>query len=374
MKENCLCIRNYINTDRNSPDYEAERRNLASEITDPAVLDRSSLLPDDSPLKIESQIITDAFEAVTNGMENPGVIEALEKIPEDSVLVSWKYITLAVKAFYDGDYGRMTEILSSVEEFSPAKKLERVLLHLSGIKELEDPSKKELKLIKSIRQDRSLFSDARDQIKSALEDESEELFTETVLLIVREMKSRFPEEAERLAVWSIRTASEREFSQTLFLKGYKLIFGNTEGLRLFALALDKTEPDIAVLFWIQSFISRLKSGDTPKAEAAAYLKIISMKIDSSVSGGFIDSEEKEFMTGLFNLAEKLRQDISVYFPSVNLPDGRTDDPFMIIRQLEDAFTEDSEDKTEDRKETAAAARGAAVQPEMRKEPLQLSLF
>ncbi len=374
MKENCLCIRNYINTDRNSPDYEAERRNLASEITDPVVLDRSSLLPDDSPLKIESQIIMDAFEAVTNGMENPGVIEALEKVPEDSVLVSWKYITLAVKAFYDGDYGRMTGFLSSVEEFSPAKKLERVLLHLSGIKELEDPSKKELKLIKNIRQDRSLFSDARDQIKSALEDESEELFTETVLLIVREMKSRFPEEAERLAIWSIRTASEKEFSQTLFLKGFKLIFGNTEGLRMFALALDETEPDIAVLFWIQSFISRLKSGDTPKAEAAAYLKIISMKIDRSVSRGFIDSEEKEFMTGLFNLAEKLRQDISVYFPSVNLHDSSTDDPFMIIRQLEDAFTEDSEDKTEGRKETAAAARSAAVQPETRKEPLQLSLF
>lgn len=86
MKENCLCIRNYINTDSSSAAFKDVREALVREINDPGVLDRSSILSDSSPLKKEAQIIIDAFEAVTNGMENPGAMEDLDSIDSRSPL------------------------------------------------------------------------------------------------------------------------------------------------------------------------------------------------------------------------------------------------------------------------------------------------
>lgn len=329
MKENCLCIRNYINTDSSSAAFKDVREALVREINDPGVLDRSSILSDSSPLKKEAQIIIDAFEAVTNGMENPGAMEDLDSIDSRSPLFSWKCLTLAIDRFYRQDYPEMEDFLSKVEEISPAKQIVPVLLHLSGIKTIENPKKDQLRLIKSIRKDRSLFKDAGRQIADAIEADSEDLFAETILFVARELRTKHPVEAQRLALWSIREASAREFSQSLFLKGYKLIFGNAEALRLFAIALKETEPDIAVLFWLQSLIARIKNADITEKETAAYISIINSELEKT------ESVDNDFLNGITSLTAKLRQDISLLFPSLKV-DEAYENPFVFLKKLKEA--------------------------------------
>ncbi len=366
MKENCLCLRNYINSKKNSADYREIRDALVREINDPGVLDRSTILSDSSRLKKESQIIIDAFESVTNGMENPGVIEAMAEIEEDSPLISWKYVTLAIEAFYRRDFKSMISRLDLVEEISPAKKLIPVLMHLSGIKTLENPDKYQRYFINKILEERSLFKDAVQQIKNAIEADAEDLFSETLLLAVRELKSKQPVEAERLALWSIREASSRDFSQTYFLKHYKLIFGNAEALRLFGIAFNDTEPDIAVLFWLQSLIARLKTADISLVEAAAYIGIITEGLEKT------ETVDEDFFEAMSSLTVKLKQDMNLHFPFIKF-DSKEENPFIFLNTLNNAVLGNNEKKPSETRDIGITVKMSGIDGKQ-KQPVQLSLF
>lgn len=377
MKENCLCIKNYINADRSSEDFTRYRNELIKEINDPGILDRSSILADNAPLKKEAQIVIDAFESVTNGMENPEALENLYKLDDSSVLASWKYITLAIKAFYSHNYKSMLDFLENIEENTPPKKLGIMLLHLSGLKEIPSPDRIQKKFISQIQQDRSILLSAREQIADALSSGMEELFIETTILFVREMKSRYPEAAEKLALWSIRQASMRDFSQSLFLSSYKMIFGKVKGLRLFALALKDTEPDISILFWLQSLIAQLRQGDASRDMAAAYMQIISQEIDFSLAQGYIEEEEKYFIDGFTSLVLRLHQECILYFPSF-ISEKQGTDPFDLFFKLKneiagDIFTVYSGTRfnTKNRIKTGETQVDNSIR---KKAPLQLSLF
>ena len=316
MKENCLCIQNFISTDTSSENYSRYRKELMTALNDPAILDRSTLLADDAPLKKEAQIIIDAFESVTNGMENPEAISNLDKISSESVLSPWKFITLAIRSFYNQDYSSMNTFLKDIDEDTPPYQLGLMLLHLSGRKDISSPDKAQKRFIRLIQKDRSIFQSTRDLLEDALANNMEELFIETAVLLVREIKRKNAETAEKIALWSIREAAERDFSQTLFLSSYKLIFGQADGLRLFALALGPVEPDISILFWLQSLTSRLRRGDAFRSEIAAYFNIISEEIDNALRNESIHTEEVDFVDGFDNMILRLYEECSTYFPDL----------------------------------------------------------
>lgn len=334
MKENCLCIRNYINSNQSSKNHSRYRKELVTKIDDPGVMDKSSILADDAPLRKEAQIIIDAFESVTNGMENTEALIRLGTINKDSVFASWKYLTLAVKSFYDRNYERMEGFLTSIEKDAPPEKLIPVLLHLAGIKPLDSVNRSLKNFLNLIQKDRSIFSDTRELLKDALSNDMEDLFSETVVLLVRDVKKRNPEAAEKLALWSIIEASDKDFSQTYLMRNYKTIFGQARGLQLFAHALAKIEPDISVLFWIQSLTARLKQGDTTRLEAAAYVKIISKQIDGALTGEQIEKQDKAFFDGFSNLITRLHQECSIYFPAI-ISDKSGNNPFETFHLLRD---------------------------------------
>ncbi len=316
MKENCLCIQNFISTDMSSENYSRYRNELMTALNDPAILDRSSLLADNAPLKKEAQIIIDAFESVTNGMENPEAISNLDKISSESVLSPWKFITLAIKSFYNQDYSSMTAFLEDIDEETPPYQLGLMLLHLSGKIEISSPNKTQKNFIHLIQKDRSIYQSTRDLLEDALANNMEELFIETAVLLVREIKRKDAEAAERIALWSIKEAAERDFSQTLFLHNYKLIFGQADGLRLFALALGSVEPDISILFWLQSLTSNIRRGDASHTEIAAYFTIISEEIDGVLRNEAILAEEDDFINGFDNMILRLYEECSTYFPEL----------------------------------------------------------
>ena len=371
MKENCLCIQNFISTDVSSENYSRYRKELMTALNDPAILDRSSLLADDAPLKKEAQIIIDAFESVTNGMENPEAISNLDKISNESVLAPWKFITLAIKSFYTQDYSSMDAFLQNIDEDTHPYQLGLMLLHLSGKKKISSLGKAKKRFILLIQEDRSIFQSTRDLLEDALANNMEELFIETAVLLVREIKRKDAEAAEKIALWSIREAAERDFSQTLFLRNYKLIFGQADGLSLFALALGSIEPDISILFWLQSLTSRLRRGDAFRSEIAAYFNIISEEIDDALRNEAIHTEEDDFVNGFDNMILRLYEECSIYFPDL-VSDRNEKVSFDLFHTLkyEIAGEPSRRNTVPDRK--TATHYGEAVN--RKKQPVQLTLF
>ncbi len=352
---------------------------MARELNDPGILDRSSLLADDAPLKKEAQIIIDAFESVTNGMENPEALSSINEIDNNSVLASWKFITLAIKAFYKRDYRKMLHFIHKIEDNTPPKKLGILLLHLSEKERIVAPDNAQKRFIELIQKDRSIFQSTRDLIEDALSNDMEELFIETTILLVREVKRKDAETAKRIALWSIGEAAAKDFSQTLFLRSYKNIFGQAESLRLFALALRTGEPDISILFWLQSLTARIRQGDTSRTVAAAYFQIISDEIDNALGNGIMEIDDHDFREGFSSMILRLHQECSTYFPEiVSDPGGKRS--FDLFHKLKHEITGDFSNMNTleilPGTDTGHNHPGPSLkEPEGRKkQPVQLSLF
>src|SRR6185295_5192612 len=74
----------------------------------------------------------DAFEAVTNGMEDLSLFDALEGWESASPFSAWKALILAIRAFYQGEDEVAARYAVSVPAGSPAAALARVVLALLG--------------------------------------------------------------------------------------------------------------------------------------------------------------------------------------------------------------------------------------------------
>jgi hypothetical protein len=81
------------------------------------IVDLYTLLEQQKP-RPEHWALVDAFDAVTNGMDNP---EALEKIGflENNELAHWKWLIYAIKALYEGNASMVEEALHHIPENSP---------------------------------------------------------------------------------------------------------------------------------------------------------------------------------------------------------------------------------------------------------------
>ncbi|MDR1390649.1 MAG: hypothetical protein LBJ31_11830 [Treponema sp.] len=87
--------------------------------------------------------LLDAFDAVTNGMENPGAMQKAAAVKDPS-LASWKHLVDAIAALYQGDAALCEKAAAAMEEGSPPavlKPLFRAWLIRSRA-QLEDGEKK----------------------------------------------------------------------------------------------------------------------------------------------------------------------------------------------------------------------------------------
>jgi hypothetical protein len=84
---------------------EGERRRelealLTRRLIDPGMLVRSTVLPEEHPLKRAAVIVHELFTAVTSGPLPEGALLPLNEIPRQSPLASWKLLIRAFDAFY----------------------------------------------------------------------------------------------------------------------------------------------------------------------------------------------------------------------------------------------------------------------------------
>lgn len=264
----------YLRSPAESPERETARTELVRRIDHPRKLRESGYLTVNCPLYRHSYSISDAFEAVTNGMYDPASLERLEEITADSPLHPWKTAICAILAFYQGDRENMSELLKELPEASPPAAVTASLLHLAGIRTGEPRGPKEKALREAVSADHSFIRSAAAQLREYLTDELEEAFAETSLLLIRDLMPNHPLPAKRLALWSMQTAAERGHALDLYPSQLAQIFGQSEGMRLAAMALRKTDLDIALLFLIRCLLQHMRDDDLKPAEVAAYFTLL----------------------------------------------------------------------------------------------------
>ena len=319
-------LKKFLNLAPGSSEYITLRSELKRHLTDPGSLERSDLANEE--LRREARTISDAFEAITNGMHNPEVFSAMAAIPNDSLLDYWRELIYAIKAFYEKDYAEMENRLGKIESGSPLILFKSLLHHLTGKSSIENTNTRQKTFIDNIIRDRSFIRSVIEQILESLEYEMEDLFLETTDLLLHDLNRNYKEIAGRFAIWSIETASRYKYSPTDLIATCRKLFGATEGHRITAIALSCEEPDISLLFWIQSLISRLKSIDLTIHETAAYLTVISRS-----AGAIKSSSDNFYLENLKGLIIRMKSDLDQNFPEISGNSEISADPFEDLIKL-----------------------------------------
>lgn len=379
--KNDLSLKNFLSSSPGSSEYLTLRNELKRCLTDLGSLEQSDLVSQE--LREETRTISDAFEAITNGMYNPEVFSNMSDIPDNSLLDYWRELIYAIKAFYEKDYGEMENRLNKIKHNSPLILFKSLLYHLTGKSLIKNTNTRQKAFIDSIIKDRSFIRSVIEQIVESLEYDMEALFLETTALLLQDLKRNYKEIAERFAIWGIETASGYKYSPTNLIETCKKLFGSTEAYRLVAIALSNEEPDISLLFWIQSLISRLKSVDVTIHETAAYLTIISR---SAVT--IKNSSDNYYLESLSGLIKSMKYELDHKFTNISSNTGISDNSFEILICLSanyssleenkirfDAISTSSGKKTDKKQEYDSTPETPKEKPKTSSDkPIQLSLF
>ena len=377
--KNDLSLKKFLSSSPGSSEYITLRNELKRQLTDPGSLEQSDLVTEE--LREEARTISDAFEAITNGMHNPEAFSNMTAIPDNSLLDYWRELIYAIKAFYAKDYTEMEDRLGKIESGSPLILFKSILHHLTGKSSIENTDTRQKAFIDNIIKDRSFIRSVIEQIVESLEYEMEDLFLETTDLLLQDLNRNYRETAARFAIWSIETASRYKYSPTDLIATCRKLFGNTEAYRLTAIALSNEEPDISLLFWIQSLISRLKSMDLTIHETAAYLTIISrsaIKIKNSSDNFYLES--------LNGLIKNMKYKLDNKFTGISGNSAISGNPFKFLIRLSTKYSALDENRiraeslntgSDSRDAACYMARCVSTAGKSKKrtdKPIQLSLF
>jgi hypothetical protein len=360
-------LEKYLSSNPGSLEYITLRSELKNHLTDPGIFERSETAGED--LRDEARIILDAFEAITNGMHNPEVISSMETISDNSLLSLWRELIYAIQAFYNKDYTEMKQRLENIEPDSALNMYKPILLHLSGITQTKGSNNKQKNFIDNIIKDRSFIRSVISQLIESLDYDMEDLFIETANLMIQDLIKNYKETASRFAIWCIETASKYKYSPSDIIANCKKIFGNTVTYRITAIALSKEEPDISLLFWIQSLISRLKSKDLSISETGAYFTII-----SRIAGDIKNSSDNFYLESLKALILTLKSDLIHKFPNRDVSNSLFSNPFESLIFLSTQYSDMNENIQRHKGLNNNSDILSRKSTEEKSNPIQLSLF
>ena len=319
-QKNDHTLEKFLSSSPGSLEYITLKSELNKNLIDPGILERSKRTSEE--LRKEARTVLDAFESITNGMYNPEVSKLLNRIPEDSLLSLWKELIFAIHAFYEKNFIEMEIRLDKIDSNSALSMFKPILLHLSGKNQVSVTNTKQKIFIDNIIKDRSFIRSVIKEIIESLEYDMEDLFLETANLMLMDLNRNYKDPAYRFAIWSIETASEYKYSPTDLIATCKKIFGNTLAYRLTAIAMEKEEPDISLLFWIQSLISRLKSKDLTLDETGAYFTIF-----SRLAGELKNSQDKFYLESLSGLIKNMKYGLDSKFTHISNSKEELNNPF-----------------------------------------------
>ncbi|MDA3957689.1 hypothetical protein [Oceanispirochaeta sp.] len=318
-------LNKYLSMSAEHPEKEELTLILQKRIFSPALLAGSDFLSLDHPLKKEAIILSDAFEALTNGMINDEILKELSTIPPVSLMYQWKILIQAISAYYSGDLDSCLTLIGTIpEEMAPAafKSLFQSLLIE------ESPSSPWYSLTRSIVEDNDELRDSLDLIRDSTE--SEEILLDTAGMIITYINRDDPGTAEKIMIWCLEHLQESDILSEKAITKVKKLFGDQQGYRLAALTSLSFDPDRSLIYWIHSLMAYLEQRNTDISFVTAYLNIIK-DVAESVKLEFELTDE--YIRLLASLITELSETLYHVYPQIQGEITLDEDPFQSIFQL-----------------------------------------
>ncbi len=204
------------------------------------------------------QILTilDALESVTNGMENPGLLEQIKGIPMDSPLRPYVDLIFALQAFYRNDPKTVSQFLDAISDSTPPARLKPLLSFLAGLSKDPPEGIVEKEIVKAIQNRKSHLETALEEAELFLKQNQEESFSDSIAYLIRELYGKFPESSKQLALWALEKTQEKGWEGSLLDGHLKMIFGELEANRLKAVSFLLSGQPGAFQAW-SSFLMKL---------------------------------------------------------------------------------------------------------------------
>ncbi len=289
---------------------------------DPFYISRTDALKDNDILKFEAQIVSDAFEAVTNGMHDEEIMSHLSKIRPDSFFSDWRYLTEALYDIYRNSPEEASIAADMINPGSIPALLSPILQSLidrSGFDSKDGFTEVERSLLREIDRENHNFTLNLNMCISNLENGEEDSFIDSVTLIITDIFPKDPKAAENIAVWALKQLFSHDMSPELLIENIKLVFGETDSLRLSALALMEEDRELSLLFWIKTAVSLLRKNCAEPVTISAYLEIIEdLKLSCADSRERAESPDDALIAEqIENLFVVLDRELEIKFPKLS---------------------------------------------------------
>ncbi len=200
--------------------------------------------------------ILDALESVTNGMENPGLLERIKDISKESPLRPYVDLIFALQSYYRNDPQKVGQFLQSIPDNSPPSRLKPLISFLAGLTDSPPDGKVEQEIIRTILKRKSSLEIALEETELFLQKNQEESFSDSIAYLIRELYGKFPESSKQLTLWAWEKVHERSWQGSLLDDHLKMIFGEMEATRLKALYFLHSGQQGAFPTW-SSFLMKL---------------------------------------------------------------------------------------------------------------------
>ncbi|MCX7787149.1 MAG: hypothetical protein N2442_05590 [Spirochaetes bacterium] len=243
--------------------------------------------------------ILDALESVTNGMENPGLLEQIKQISIDSPLRPYVDLIFALQAYYRKDPNTVDRFLKSIPDSTPPARLKPLLSFLSGLSKNPPEGIVEKEIVKAILNRKSHLETALEEAELFLQQNHEESFSDSIAYLIRELYGKFPESSKQLTLWALEKAREKGWEGILLDGHLKMIFGDLEAHRLKAVSLFLSGHRGAFQAWSSFLMKLLLAGTTNVQVVEASLLIwayagIQEQRDPQLLNGILDVLEKKY--------------------------------------------------------------------------------
>lgn len=237
----------------------------AQNLVHPRLILDSPLLTDSHPWRREALVVADAFEAVSNGMEEPGVLEALDDLGADSPFQAWRHFILALHFFYEGLDEAVRAHVAAIPASSPVRPLGRTLEALVSGERLPPGL---ARLAETVAHPDPLVVQCVQDVAEGLETEDEGLFWGALTDWLEAVADRAPERAQSAVVWAWNQLEWRDFDEATLLDLTSHLWGRAEAYRLGALGTLGWDPEGAALLWFRFLIAGVRSGELLQGDEA----------------------------------------------------------------------------------------------------------
>jgi len=381
----------YGTTDDVRKDIESQ---LKKHFIDPFYVSRSPALHENDIMKAEARIVSDAFEAVTNGMYDSEILSELEKVNEKSFFADWKYLTESLYYMYSDNSKEADRMFNKINKDSIPALISPVFYRIisrDNISSITELSSSEKQFINSIIKDNLSVKSSLEQIENNLKAEHEDRFVDNITLLLSDLYTKDQNLSKKLAAWALKQLSLFDMSPSLFLENLRLIFGDSESFRLTAIAFRDEDPELSLVFFTKAVLTLLRNNSTEKMQTEVYIEIICellIDIEKEKSDDNLEGDE-EMTEQINNILIVLERELSLRYPDLLAGESIRFRAFNMDNGLSDAQGEETavQDKNNKTAENTISTHTAEKSTDNKKpadslnkkeensvKPIQLELF